>query len=284
MTTIEELNVDGQGVILIIRPESLFKGRFKNLAVKLTSFQVETQLISMFFLAHESMESATKLMGEVCANLLKYTDRELIDMDLNDLRFLDWCTDVVVYASCRFVLMGEEIPFQMDDKDISVILQAQKLRVQKAVKLRLQEHFESGIVGQLKKEITAFEAEQKEAERLSIQLELEVAEQQRIAELVKAEEKHKKDAEKEKAKATAREASKRNLPPYPPSQKPKGVKDNSMISNVNAQKKWLMKYVPDWNGQIWSKKQAEHHIKYSKERILGLEGVVAASIINISVG
>jgi hypothetical protein len=53
-----------------------------------------------------------------------------------------------------------------------------------------------------------------------------------------------------------------SFPPYPPAQKPKSRKDfMTMVSNVSARKKWLMKYAPEWNGgEIWSEKQVKRYI------------------------
>ena len=88
-------------------------------------------------------------------------------------------------------------------------------------------------------------AEQAEqAEQLRLQLEREAAEQERIAELAKAEEKRKKEAIKEKAKAKSKEASKKNIPPFPPNRKERGKQDSTLICNKKAQLEWLKKHVP----------------------------------------
>jgi hypothetical protein len=54
-----------------------------------------------------------------------------------------------------------------------------------------------------------------------------------------------------------------SFPPYPPAQKPKSKKEfMTMVSNVSARKRWLIKYVPEWNGgEIWSEKQVKRYIE-----------------------
>ena len=119
-------------------------------------------------------------------------------------------------------------------------------------------------------------AEQAEqVEQVRLQLEQEALEQERIAELTKAEEKRKKEAIKEKAKAKAKEASRKNIPPFPPNMREKSRQDSSLISNKKAQLDWLKKHVPDWDGTLWNKKQADKYINDIKN---GIDVIVCPTI------
>lgn len=53
------------------------------------------------------------------------------------------------------------------------------------------------------------------------------------------------------------------FPPYPPAQKPMSRKRfMTLVSNVSARKKWLLKYAPDWvGGEIWSEKRVKKYIE-----------------------
>ena len=64
-----------------------------------------------------------------------------------------------------------------------------------------------------------------------------------------------------------------SFPPYPPAQKPKSKKEfMTMVSNISARKKWLIKYVPEWNGgEVWSEKQVKRYIEnMTKHKFLPL--------------
>jgi len=106
-----------------------------------------------------------------------------------------------------------------------------------------------------------------QAEKLRIQLEKEVEEQEHKMKLAKAEEKRKADEVKAKAKAKSKEASKRNIPPFPPNMKERGKQDSTMVCNKKAQLEWLKKHVPNWDGTLWNKKQANKYIDDIKKGI-----------------
>lgn len=107
----------------------------------------------------------------------------------------------------------------------------------------------------------------KQAEKVRLQLEKEAEIQQRKIELAKAEEKRKAEEVKTKAKATSKEASKRNIPPFPPNMKERGKQDSTMVCNKKAQLDWLKKHVPNWDGVLWNKKQANKYIDDIKKGI-----------------
>jgi hypothetical protein len=111
----------------------------------------------------------------------------------------------------------------------------------------------------------AVKAEQ--AEKVRLKLEKEEEKRQRKIELAKAEEKRKADEIKAKAKAKAKEASKRNIPPFPPNMKERGKQDSTMVCNKKAQLDWMKKHVPNWDGVLWNKKQANKYIDDIKKGI-----------------
>jgi hypothetical protein len=166
---------------------------------------------------------------------------------------VDWCNDVAIYAAMRQVYYGEDI--------VCCELNKTKAEVE-----------ELNTKGRLRLE----REEAEKAEKVRLQLEREEAEKQRIAEIAKAEKKRKAEESEKKAK----EASKRNLPPYPPHQKQKSKQDSQMVSNTKAQKEWLKKHVPDWDGLVWSKKQANDYINDIKKGV----DVIVCSTIPIAVG
>jgi hypothetical protein len=106
-----------------------------------------------------------------------------------------------------------------------------------------------------------------QAEQLRIQLEKEVEEQEHKIKLAKAEEKRKADEIKTKAKAKSKEASKRNIPQFPPNMKEKSKQDRSMVCNKKAQLEWMKKHVPNWDGVLWNKKQANKYIDDIKKGV-----------------
>lgn len=127
------------------------------------------------------------------------------------------------------------------------------------------------IVKQRQENMERCEREKRElaekAEQLRIQLEKEVEEQEHKIELAKAEEKRKAEEVKAKAKAKSKEASKRNIPPFPPNMKERGKQDSTMVCNKKAQLEWLKKHVPNWDGVLWNKKQANKYIDDIKKGI-----------------
>jgi hypothetical protein len=255
---------------IIVYPDKIntLQGRFANLAVRTTTKEIQEEMITI---RSQDEKTGKGLMKVVYENIVKYTREELIMMYTDDDRFVDWCNDVVIYASMRQVYYDENICCDEDDKTeveireqyTKLLLQLEQEEAEKAEKVRLQ----------LEREI-AEKAEK--AEKVRLQLEQEEAEKQRIAEIAKAEKKRKTEESEKKAK----EASKRNLPPYPPHQKQKSKQDSQMVSNTKAQKEWLKKHVPDWDGLVWSKSQANKYINDIKNGI----DVIVCSTIPIAVG
>jgi hypothetical protein len=134
----------------------------------------------------------------------------------------------------------------------------------------LAEHIERikrNEIERAEREKRELEEQEDHAEYLRLVLEREVAEQEHKDKLAKAEEKRKADKIKAKAKAKSKEASKRNIPPFPPNMKERGKQDSTMVCNKKAQLDWMKKHVPNWDGVLWNKKQANKYIDDIKKGI-----------------
>jgi hypothetical protein len=266
---------------IVVFPDKIntLQGRFANLGVKTTSKEIQEEMITI---RSQDEKTGKKIMKYVYENIVRYTREELIMMDTDDKRFMDWCNDVVIYAVIRQVYYGENIVCSEDEntdaetreRNTEFRLQLEREKVEKE-RTELQELNEK-----IKKEAELHlkqEAERAEkAEMIRLQLEREEMEKAKKAEIAKAEKKRKREESEKKAK----EASKRNLPPYPPHQKQKSKQDSQMVSNTKAQKEWLKKYVPDWDGLVWSKKQANDYINDIKK---GTD-VIVCSVVPVAEG
>jgi len=224
---------------LIIYAEAYFPQTFKKIGVKTTSVEVEDCIKRT-----KKTREAYQIYKQIKQAILRYTDQEVMEMGKSDQRFKDWCNDVMLFACYSFVLFDMQI--ECSPLDDSKIIDADKGCKQ--------------IAEQLEKEAD-------HAEYLRLLLEKEVEEQEHKDKLAKAEEKRKKDEIKAKAKAKSKEASKRNIPPFPPNMREKGKQDSSMVCNKKAQLEWLKKHVPNWDGTLWNKKQANKYIDDIKNGI-----------------
>ena len=229
----------GENAELVVHPEAYFPERFKGMGVKTTSQTIEDSLQTT-----KKNRESHQMYKRIKQAILGYTDQEIMEMCKSDQRFQNWCDDVVLFAVYRFVLFDEKI--ECTPLDDSKIIEEEEDCKQREQKLAEQEDY---------------------AEYLRLLLEQEVAEQEHKDKLAKAEEKRKKDEIKAKAKAKSKEASKRNIPPFPPNMREKGKQDSSMVCNKKAQLEWLKKHVPNWDGTLWNKKQANKYIDDIKKGI-----------------
>ena len=53
------------------------------------------------------------MLTDVRAELRKYSHQELLDMPTTTQSWVDWCNNVLIYYTLRFVLSGESIPVMM---------------------------------------------------------------------------------------------------------------------------------------------------------------------------
>lgn len=253
---------------ILIHPRSYFPERFHGIAIKSFSKDVKEQIQRT-----ERNRDAKATIKLIEFNILKYTDQEVMDMDLDDQRFLDWSNDVMIYATYCFVLFNKQIHCQPLNEKYKNQFEEQtreheerREREQRelAVQIEMEKRSTLARIEREKREL-AVKAEQ--AEKVRIKLEKEEEKRQRKIELAKAEEKRKAEEIKAKAKAKSKEASKRNIPPFPPNMKERGKQDSTMVCNKKAQLDWMKKHVPNWDGVLWNKKQANKYIDDIKKGI-----------------
>ena len=249
-------NLKGSAEILIY-PRSYFPERFHGVAIKTNSKEIEEQIERA-----KKHKDAKKTVMLIEFGILKYTDQEIIDMDTSDQRFLDWCDDVVLYATFSFVVFGNPVQCHPMTKESVETYEREQRDL--AVQIEMEKRSTLARIEREKREL-AVKAEQ--AEKVRLKLEKEEEKRQRKIELAKAEEKRKADEIKAKAKAKAKEASKRNIPPFPPNMKERGKQDSTMVCNKKAQLDWMKKHVPNWDGVLWNKKQANKYIDDIKKGI-----------------
>jgi len=242
-------NLKGSAEILIF-PRSYFPERFHGVAIKTNSKEIEEQIERSK--KHKDAKKTVKLIE---FGILKYTDQEIIDMDTSDQRFLDWCDDVVLYATFSFVVFGTQIQCHPMTKE----------SIYHKVQIEMEKR--SSTLARIEREKRELAVKAEQAEKVRIKLEKEEEKRQRKIELAKAEEKRKAEEIKAKAKAKAKEASKRNIPPFPPNMKERGKQDSTMVCNKKAQLDWMKKHVPNWDGVLWNKKQANKYIDDIKKGI-----------------